>query len=54
MDEPFVKVLLPCTAEWCSEEEVEIINIEKDIKARDVVTFICPECNREHRSLRCV
>ena len=49
-----VKVMLPCTGDWHLESEVESTNIEEDMEGRDVLTFKCPECGREHQSYRVV
>lgn len=47
-----VKVYLACTGEWIKETKVTVENIEEDIQGRDVLTFMCPECKQQHKSLR--
>jgi len=34
------------------EKEVKFIDIEEDIQGRDIMTFECPVCKNEVRSLR--
>lgn len=45
-------VILTCTKEFISEDEVKFINIEEDMQGRDTLTFECPKCKEEHKSLR--
>ena len=47
-----VVVTLTCTNERISETDVEIINIEEDIQGRDLLTFICPKCKKQHTAYR--
>ena len=48
-----IYLMLPCTqGERILESDVHLTNIEEDIQGRDVVTFDCPRCGHEHRSLR--
>lgn len=47
-----IYVTLSCTGEQMDESEVKATNIEEDFEGRDVLTFICPVCKQEHRSLR--
>jgi Zn finger protein HypA/HybF involved in hydrogenase expression len=37
---------------WFEEKHTEFVDIEEDFEGRDVLTFICPECKTEQRSLR--
>lgn len=32
-------------------DSVEFLNIEEDIQGRDLMTFKCPTCHREEKSL---
>ena len=41
-----VVVVLPCNQERIPETDVEILNIEEDIQGRDLLTFICPNCEQ--------
>ncbi len=50
--EPAVQVYCPEDQIWIDETTVETLNIEEDIQGRDVLTFKCPGCHQEHRSLR--
>lgn len=45
-------VILSCNQERVSEDRVKAVDIEEDIQGRDVLTFVCPECGQEHKSLR--
>jgi len=47
-----IRVLLECTGDWRDETTVQLLNIEEDMEGRDVVTFVCPACKQQHRSLR--
>lgn len=44
-------VTCPCCKEQYRSGEVETVNIEEDFEGRDVVTFVCPECKKEVKSL---
>ena len=49
-----IRMILVCSACECeveTGEEVECTNIESNIYGEDVVTFICPECGEEVKSL---
>ena len=52
MERTPIKVFLHCTRDTVPESTVKITNVEEDIQGRDVVTFDCPVCGREHQSLR--
>ena len=45
-------VILSCTKEFIDESNVEFINIQEDIQGKDILTFKCPKCNKQHESLR--
>ena len=47
-----IQVMLTCNGEWCPEEDVQFENIEEDMQGRDILTFTCPECGEQHKSLR--
>jgi len=49
-----IQVLLvqTCNSERIDEQDVECLNVEEDIQGRDIVTFKCPECGTEHKSVR--
>ena len=47
-----IEVYLESKQEWTPESEVTIENIEEDATGRDLLTFVCPECKKTHRSLR--
>jgi uncharacterized protein (UPF0212 family) len=47
-----IYVNLSCIQDKIDEREVEFIDIEEDYMGRDILTFKCPECNKQHRSLR--
>ena len=34
------------------EDIIEFVSIEEDIQGRDVVTFVCPICNKTSKSYR--
>ena len=39
--------------EWFPEETLnKIIDVESNEQGQDVLTFICPNCGNQHRSLR--
>lgn len=38
--------------EFVDEERTEFINIEEDFQGRDLLTFICPDCNTQQRAYR--
>lgn len=48
---PQPQVMLRCSNEWSKAKGIEFLNIEEDFYGRDVVTFVCPECGLEHKSL---
>ena len=46
------KVMLPCAnMEFINVAEVKFVNIEEDPEGRDVMTFRCPQCDWDHKSL---
>ena len=47
-----VQLIQSCNLERINEEDVDCLNIEEDIQGRDIVTFKCPNCNEEHKSVR--
>lgn len=47
-----IRVYAECCQEWIDERDVHPTNIEEDIQGRDVLTFDCPRCGYEHKSLR--
>lgn len=47
-----VEVFLECSGDYIPEHEVEFLNIEEDFEGRDIMTFKCPECGKNHKSLR--
>ena len=47
-----IYVMLECTSDKVPEKEVDATNIEEDMMGRDVLTFDCPNCGEEHKSLR--
>lgn len=50
--QPEVYVILSCTGDKISEQDVEFENIEEDMQGRDVLTYKCPECGQSHKSIR--
>jgi hypothetical protein len=44
-------VYLECDKVWVSVDDVEFLDIEEDFQGRDLMTFHCPRCDREHQSL---
>lgn len=54
--EPFgprqIVVICQCSGDRVNENAVRMTNIEEDIQGRDVVTFQCPLCGQQHKSLR--
>lgn len=56
MDEEYyerkVKVVCSTCKGWFNEEDVEFIRIEEDMQGQDVLTFLCPTCNKPTKSLR--
>ena len=44
------KVYLECKGELSPMKKHELENIEEDELGRDVVTFVCAECNQLHKS----
>lgn len=51
-ERPACTVILPCSKDRVSEEDVEFLDIEEDAEGRDVLTFTCPQCGETHKSLR--
>jgi len=51
-DEPAVVVTLTCNGDKVDEDTVEFVNIEEDMQGRDLLTFVCPECGKEHTAYR--
>lgn len=50
---PQIRVVLPCTKDYFDEAMLEeVIDIEEDMQGRDLLTFKCPECGKEHKSYR--
>lgn len=47
-----IQVRLACVGEWVPEQRVLVLDISEDAQGRDVLAFRCPECGREHESLR--
>jgi len=47
-----IKVLCSECRERFSEQDVALTNIEEDICGYDVVTFVCPKCNKSVKSKR--
>lgn len=47
-----IMLIQSCNSERVDEQDVNCTNIEEDMEGRDVVTFICLSCNKEHKSLR--
>ena len=50
--EPPVVVVLSCNGDKVDENDVKTLNIEEDIQGRDLLTYVCPECGKEHKSYR--
>jgi hypothetical protein len=50
--EPPITVILTCTGERVKESEVEFADISEDDLGRDVLVFVCPRCQKVHKSLR--
>jgi len=40
-----------CCFGWAAADSVEFVNIEEDIYGRDVMTFVCPSCQNQVKSL---
>ena len=49
---PTIRVYCHTCEEWIDESTVEFLNIEEDMYGRDKMTFKCPECGEESKSLR--
>ena len=47
-----IKVYCDGCQDWIDEKTVEVLNIEEDIYGRDKLTFRCPVCGIESKSLR--
>lgn len=47
-----VKVYCDECQEYQDEAKTKFINIEEDIFGRDLLTFECPKCKTEQKSLR--
>ena len=47
-----IKVYCDKCMNWIDEKTVEFLNIEEDIHGRDKLTFKCPVCGTENKSLR--
>jgi hypothetical protein len=43
-------VRLSCDGEWVPVSSTTFIGIQEDMVGRDVLTYLCPECNTEHSS----
>jgi len=50
--EPAVVVTLTCNGDKVDEDTVEFVNIEEDFQGRDLLTFVCPVCGKEHKAYR--
>jgi len=38
--------------EWIDEIDVEVTGIEEDFQGRDVLAFVCPDCNSNQKGFR--
>lgn len=47
-----IQVRCPECGETHDERKVQFENIEEDIQGRDVLTFVCPGCDKTVKSLR--
>ena len=47
-----ILLALPCNGDRIDESTVTLENIEEDIQGRDLVTFQCPVCGKQHQSYR--
>lgn len=47
-----ITVVCPECGERFYESEVKFLNIEEDFRGRDEVTFRCPKCGKDVKSLR--
>jgi hypothetical protein len=47
-----VKVVCSVCKGWFNEEDVEFIQIEENMQGQDLLTFMCPVCNKPAKSLR--
>lgn len=47
-----IDVYAECNGEFIPEEKTKFVDIEEDISGSDVITFICPICQEQHKSLR--
>jgi len=46
-----VTVTLQCTKEAVKLSEVKFLDVSEDIQGQDVISFTCPKCSQQHRSL---
>jgi Zn finger protein HypA/HybF involved in hydrogenase expression len=47
-----MKVYCESCQQWIDEEGIKIDNIEEDVYGRDIVTFCCPYCKSNQKSIR--
>jgi len=47
-----IQVFIECLGDWIPESDVKVLDVEEDIQGRDKLTFKCPECGKQHTSLR--
>lgn len=47
-----IQVIQSCNGDRVDEDSVKILNISEDFQGRDNLTFQCPDCGKEHTSLR--
>jgi Zn finger protein HypA/HybF involved in hydrogenase expression len=52
MEFPPIRVYCFKCQDWVYEDEVEVTGIEEDFQGRDVLAFVCPECNSNQKSFR--
>jgi len=50
--QPQIMLIQECNLVRVPEEDVECTNIEEDMEGRDIVTFQCPNCEKEQKSVR--
>lgn len=46
-----MEVICSCNHDRVSTDAIEFLNIEEGMRGEDIVTFICPFCGDEHKSV---
>lgn len=47
----FSYVTLPCSKDEVTTKDLAILGIEENLYGEDTITYICPNCDKEHKSI---